>query len=1460
MLRIKRRSVQASYLGLLVILFSCLFLLTLSHGQASTIATSFRYPIDEGQYWYQGGGYNTHVKRNDKSPCFNNDWIDNNHAGKDFFTNPLALVPVKAVANGVVKNLHQTGGYPGDAILLQHALPDGTVVYSMYGHVKHGSYSLSVGQNVSSGDFLGFVHADGSNTHLHFEIRQYEVPPGQPNCAPIGAGYTAPSVHPDSVGYLNPTKFIDDFNFYSHFSDGVALFSDTHFRGEYKIAHIGFTSLQGSSLDNNSESIVVPPGLTANIYDRADGKLSATEGYAQIRSSTTNLSTVEFTSGENASNGISALFVDIQQCSLPSVSAASAQAATIGSSCNPNPAPAPGSEPLPPYTGSDTTPPRISAFNVTISGAQAFLSVSASDLGGSGIADISYSAKVNGTWRGVATVTQAPFSFTWNLCDAGVPDGDIEFGAVAHDKKGNYYNWSEHFTNPHRTKAHNCASGGGTSPTPVRSCSNLGDWDKSFAYLFDAEGCLGNISWFSAHPADGPGKSGQLSAYVPTGAILKISSDNWNQGEKGCLTGSTQSLASIGWQNKIEWAELVYGGTCAIEQPSRGVTFFSDKNYTGSSWKKTVGFGGGMTDNFNSVRMDDGDMSFVLTNTYGESTCFDKYRFDNLSLQHHSMIDHGDWWDNTVWVFVDNKPCRPLPPYVTDGVQWKGEYPYGTNLTITYRPQRGSGTTLGELTSSSGDKLYLSAPESQTTWVTGPLNPGWYTGYLYSVSDHGLSDRVYLEFTIKDPTCFFLGNNAMLFDGATCTGDSVTLTEDGWYTLQQFDNRTSSIFLPPGKSLEVFDGTNSSDGYATCFEWSKFDLSKDPFYPDSAVADNRITTVRLWSGSSCGRQTPHRICPDISHDFVVLYDYAYCLGEDRIFTEAGFYNLYDFDNRASAIYIPPGQSVRVYSENTKQGYFVCFEGAKWILSLDRFWHTLQTTGNVITSIEVFHTSRCGWPQQPQVYDPENQLFDDSTFSLNWEDIKAEVYWGELWGPGGLFLSSGELSEPRWELSNLPAGQYVWRMRAAVLGQLNDVSEDHYFTVLASGQTLPLTATYSVSTTSPLVVNFVALHCTSDISFTFGDGATSTEMCANGVATAHHTYPQAGIYAALVQDIPVSVVIEPPVQPGCPGKTPPAGTRLFADAECGGDVREFTTPGLYTLADFNDQTAAILLAPGWSVEVFEHSSSSDGHAYCVTRDIWDVSFQSYYATQGITLDGTISNIWLHANSTCGKTFPQYGGCGNNIPLANGIVLFDYLHCGGEEHIFTSTEKKDLSWGTPIDNKTSSVRVAPGWSIKLYTDRGWSGASICIAEDAWELPVPFTNAVSGVEVFHDSVCGVTPAPVVTQLSAPTGLTPARTTITPTQTLILSWQPVPQSFGYQVEFTSSPQYMRSTKVVQPQLVISQPVTGVYTWRVKAIPADTSLKESEWTAGSFVLMEKLPENQPTPLSQRVYLPLITR
>jgi hypothetical protein len=128
---------------------------------ASSLETAWTFQLPRSDY--RAGSYDG---RDFLSPS--------NHLGEDSAHPHYA--PVYAVANGVVKIAQTAQGY-GRAVVIEHRLPDGNYVTSIYGHLcGHQGYPLiRNGSLVTKGQLIGYIGSDDENgdgrEHLHLGIR-----------------------------------------------------------------------------------------------------------------------------------------------------------------------------------------------------------------------------------------------------------------------------------------------------------------------------------------------------------------------------------------------------------------------------------------------------------------------------------------------------------------------------------------------------------------------------------------------------------------------------------------------------------------------------------------------------------------------------------------------------------------------------------------------------------------------------------------------------------------------------------------------------------------------------------------------------------------------------------------------------------------------------------------------------------------------------------------------------------------------------------------------------------------------------------------------------------------------------------------------------------------------------------------------------------------------------------------
>lgn len=176
------------------------------------------------------------------SACFEAAKSQLHHGGEDLYRmdgQSTAFAEVVAIADGIVIEYNPSFEYPGKAVVIEHTLPSGEEVYSVYMHLR--DVQVTEGQQVYRGQTIGFVlyqlydgnflefhaqHYNSDDSHLHFEIRYFAdanqvyltYNNGQyASCArgdKAGRGYTPPDVHAYNFpspgqGYTDPTDFIN---------------------------------------------------------------------------------------------------------------------------------------------------------------------------------------------------------------------------------------------------------------------------------------------------------------------------------------------------------------------------------------------------------------------------------------------------------------------------------------------------------------------------------------------------------------------------------------------------------------------------------------------------------------------------------------------------------------------------------------------------------------------------------------------------------------------------------------------------------------------------------------------------------------------------------------------------------------------------------------------------------------------------------------------------------------------------------------------------------------------------------------------------------------------------------------------------------------------------------------------------------------------------------------------------
>lgn len=165
-------------------------------GAPKIVAEKFAYPVGKTETSTQA--------KDKKDEWFNaQDFGENNHLGEDWNKNSGGNTdcgePVFAAANGRIVLAEDFGGGWGNVVIIEHTLPDGRKVQTLYGHLEK---ILKNSGEVERREQIGTVgNAKGVYLcHLHFEIREENCPMWNQT----GGGYSA-----DNKGWLDPSDFID---------------------------------------------------------------------------------------------------------------------------------------------------------------------------------------------------------------------------------------------------------------------------------------------------------------------------------------------------------------------------------------------------------------------------------------------------------------------------------------------------------------------------------------------------------------------------------------------------------------------------------------------------------------------------------------------------------------------------------------------------------------------------------------------------------------------------------------------------------------------------------------------------------------------------------------------------------------------------------------------------------------------------------------------------------------------------------------------------------------------------------------------------------------------------------------------------------------------------------------------------------------------------------------------------
>ncbi len=167
-----------------------------SVSRPTIIADRFAYPVGNKEFLTEA--------KDTKDDWYNaTNFGETNHLGEDWNKNSGGNTdcgePVYAIANGVITYAQDAGTGWGNVVIIEHTLPDGKKVESLYGHLQE---ILKTSGEVKKREQIGKVgNANGKYLcHLHLEIRDETCPMWHQ----VGGGYSS-----ERSGWVDASEFID---------------------------------------------------------------------------------------------------------------------------------------------------------------------------------------------------------------------------------------------------------------------------------------------------------------------------------------------------------------------------------------------------------------------------------------------------------------------------------------------------------------------------------------------------------------------------------------------------------------------------------------------------------------------------------------------------------------------------------------------------------------------------------------------------------------------------------------------------------------------------------------------------------------------------------------------------------------------------------------------------------------------------------------------------------------------------------------------------------------------------------------------------------------------------------------------------------------------------------------------------------------------------------------------------
>lgn len=202
-----RRVRNKAWLGVILLAAA---LLAIAAMPARAVADCFQFPLSN----YSVTGYNFGTPVPDSNNSCYTTADPRVHLGED--AHAPAGTAVYAAGEGYVKHTATATSF-GHVVIIEHTLPDGSKVCTLYGHLRDrpeiGQGIIANGSHVNKGDRIGYTGTKDENggwePHLHFGVRPGGYTDGVgAHCSPwVYSGYGC-RTH-DQPKWTKPTDFIN---------------------------------------------------------------------------------------------------------------------------------------------------------------------------------------------------------------------------------------------------------------------------------------------------------------------------------------------------------------------------------------------------------------------------------------------------------------------------------------------------------------------------------------------------------------------------------------------------------------------------------------------------------------------------------------------------------------------------------------------------------------------------------------------------------------------------------------------------------------------------------------------------------------------------------------------------------------------------------------------------------------------------------------------------------------------------------------------------------------------------------------------------------------------------------------------------------------------------------------------------------------------------------------------------